>query len=83
MKQMIITDELLNRSMSVEKIDGYNLYYYADELGNHFLVTLKPFDLFGKTLTITDSVGRSFGDMTKSEFLAGIGIGMFENYKEN
>lgn len=78
----IITDTLMGRSIAVNKINGYSLYINQDELGNLFLYTLKEEDVFGKTHTFTDCVGRSYGNMTYEEFFKG-----FENryaeYKEN
>lgn len=78
----IITDTIMGRSISVNKINGYNLYINQDELGNFFLYTVKDEDIFGKTHTITESVGRSYGKMTYEEFFKGF-EGMYAEYKEN
>lgn len=77
----IITDTLMNRSIAVNKVNGYNLYVKQDELGNYFLYTLKDEDFFGKMHTITDCVGRTYGEtINDDEF--GKWMNYFAEYKE-
>lgn len=76
-----ITDTFMNRSIAVNKVNGYNLYLHHDELGNYFLYTLKDEVVFGKMHTLTDCVGRTYGTFKCDDEFENW-INMFAEYKE-
>lgn len=65
-----------------QKINGYNLYYY-EAAGTHYLVTVSVCDYAQfKGEAFPDLVARSYGPMTKEEFLEGF-ENIYNEYKED
>lgn len=65
---MKIFDELLNRTIEVNKVNGYNLYWQKDELGVTFVYTIKEMVVFGKKYNTVESVGRTwFAEMSDED----------------